>query len=523
VTSDAPAADVPVVPSAPALSGAEPPAGSFRALPRGIRWLCIVFVVAGVASLLRGWLECRSLWYDEATLSNHILESDLSTLFAFIDRQQGAPFGFIIATKLVTNLAGTSEMALRLLPLLSAIACMVLVPVAAARWLTPFAVPVATACIAFSPGFRYYGNEAKPYGPDALIMLLILMAGEPFLRGTIPLRKTVLPAVLGALALWFSFPAIFGLASIGVFGALAALRAKDKDRFLAVVAPAAAWLLMFLGLCALTLNQLHGNEYLEKFWAHGMAPFPPRTKADFLWYSGTAVVILDTPLGVGFPYIAAGILGAGAAFLLLKRPVIGVLLCGPLLFALFASMMTAYPLRQRMVVFMVPILALLLAEGTALLRLPGHRAWTMGLRTLVAAALLLGPAVDLALSFKYPVHREESRQLLEVFAANAGPGDVLWVYDGAIPTFLHNRPRLDLDRWNYRLGIRYRSRGARRADIEGLPPQRRVWALFSHVIGEVGPKDDERDILLRRLLQRRKELQRWNSVGASLHLLGSEN
>ncbi|HEY7362621.1 MAG TPA: hypothetical protein VIE37_00835, partial [Methylomirabilota bacterium] len=91
---------------------------SFTSLDRAIT----ILLVLGVALRLRAYLANRSLWLDESFLALNIINRPFAELRQPLEYVQAAPFGFLYAERLVVELLGASEYALRLLPLLCGIA-----------------------------------------------------------------------------------------------------------------------------------------------------------------------------------------------------------------------------------------------------------------------------------------------------------------------------------------------------------------------------------------------------------------
>src|SRR5438552_2654300 len=96
----------------------------------------------------------------------------------------------------------------------------------------------AVAMAAFSPTLLRYADEAKPYGPDALVTAALVLAALAVAEaGT--RRRWLLLAVTGVVALVASIPAAFVLA--GIAGALALHPPARHTHTRALVACAAGW------------------------------------------------------------------------------------------------------------------------------------------------------------------------------------------------------------------------------------------------------------------------------------------
>ncbi|MEI9953251.1 MAG: hypothetical protein WDO74_30805 [Pseudomonadota bacterium] len=139
------------------------------------------------------------------------------------------------------------------------------------------AQPVALALFATAPPLIVYSAQAKQYSSDVAVALLILwLALKIRDLGPTPARLRSAAAV-GALASWFSQPALFVLAGVS----LALLwdtwqkRSKAGLRALFPLLPMiATWGLSALLVLVLEQRLVSAaqHEYLHRFWASGFMP-----------------------------------------------------------------------------------------------------------------------------------------------------------------------------------------------------------------------------------------------------------
>ena len=76
-------------------------------------WIATAMSVAvGAILRIRQYLAGRSLWIDEAMLALNILNRSYEGLFKKLDYYQGAPIGFLLIQKAVTNFIGEGDVRL---------------------------------------------------------------------------------------------------------------------------------------------------------------------------------------------------------------------------------------------------------------------------------------------------------------------------------------------------------------------------------------------------------------------------
>jgi hypothetical protein len=142
----------------------------------------LVLLLLGTAVRLRQYAGARSLWLDEAFLAESLTtRGPVELVSEPLAYSQSAPLGWLLAVRSVVAVAGTSEQALRLVPLLCGLAALPLAWLLARRLLPAgaesAAVPVVVALVALSPPLIGYSNELKPYSADVAAVLLVVVLG----------------------------------------------------------------------------------------------------------------------------------------------------------------------------------------------------------------------------------------------------------------------------------------------------------------------------------------------------------
>jgi hypothetical protein len=483
-------------------------------------------IALGGVLRLRQYLVNRSLWLDEAMLALNIIERDFRGLLKPLDHEQGAPLGFLQLEKLAATLFGNGELSLRLLPLLAGCASLVLFYLLIRRMLAPAGTLTALALFAISPTLVYYSSEVKQYSFDVFIALLLLLlafraqlslsvAGDPS-----PVTRYLLP-VFGALALWFSHPALFILAAIGAVTLLDNIIQRNRAGILSTLAMGAGWLVSFGALYFVSLRQLSGNEFLLGYWDDYFLPHP----LDVGWMLNAMQALFRNPGGVeGFPSIVFLLIAACGALALFARQkkVTGSLLL-VFVFALAASSVRKYPFAGRMMLFSVPLLFLFL--GAAADWLSGLKLRPRFLAPLMAFALagflLYNPVLASTERFFAPKTPDNIRPAIEFLQQNRKPGDMIYVSYWALPAFRYYAPRFGFSESDFIAGNLYEDTPQALLDeIDGLKGQKRVWILFSHIY-ENGAYN-ERDFVLAHLDEIGEQKRDFRATGTNLYLYNLE-
>jgi len=498
------------------------------------RGLLAAFVVAGVVLRVAQYAVNRSFWADESWLALNIVQRSLGGLSGSLGFNQAAPIGFLAVEKVAGAVFGYSEYALRVFPLLCGIAALPAFVWLARRIVSPPAAAFAVLLLSVSDALIYYSSELKPYETDVLAAVLITAAGVELVRDRRPgdRRAVYVAAAIGLVALPFSFAAAFIAVSVAATLA-AALFLERRWRGWNAVAVVAVMTLAALALAAFAASRV--RHVRQSFEGSG---------SRFMGVSGSSsplhavnVFATDLAAGLGLPQarpwnqiekVAFVCMLLGAVVLIRRQWKHAALLLLPFVLVFAAAGVHVYPLLVRTVLFLLPVVALLIAEGvTAVGRLVPHR---LGVVAAVAVAALLaaGPVSLAATHLVHPRKHEEIKPVLEYMRREWRPGDVLYVHFGAQYALLYYEecgcldlasPRTGGELWPLRavpMGGTQESPAARSrastvvvgryhgndqsAYFRELPTARharRVWFLYTHLSGD--SQVAVADALLRRL------------------------
>ena len=350
--------------------------------PRRSVRIGLALIAAGVAFRFWQLIHTRPLWLDEAWLALNILRRPLQGFFVPLDDNQISPLGFLWSEWLMTRLAGSGELAFRLLPFVGGVVALIALWRLARRLLEPGPALLATGLAAFSPLLIRYSTEVKSYGLDALAAILLLHCtldlAEPAATRSTWLRW----ALIAAFAALVSTPAPFIVGGCAL--ALLLLPRFHRDPAavlrLGVACAPAAFLFVFQFF---TLN--HSAEtttFMQDYWADR---FLEHRLPDALLHVGRVAESLSLSMLFGrdardaIPSWAQAALllvpAAGALSLARRRPFVIVALLAPLGFALCAAVVHLWPLSSRLLLFAAPAVLVSVSAGlAALVRLAPSRA-----------------------------------------------------------------------------------------------------------------------------------------------------
>jgi hypothetical protein len=454
--------------------------------------MALVLVLFGAA--LRTWqyVARGSLWLDEAAIARNILARSYVELLQPLDYAQLAPKGFLFFSKFAVSVFGPNEHALRLYAFLLSLLSLPLFYRLGRQLLPQRAALLALALFAVLGRPIYYASEAKQYSGDIFFAILLLLFAVPVARGKTGARHAIRLGVAGAVAVWFSQPAIFVIAGIALGIALAAIRGRARvDRYFVVM----------LLLCAasaapalgITIDALRPTDaaYMRSFWIDGFMPWPPRNAGDLAWpVRGLFGLFHDV---LGMPVAALGVVISvfgGVVFWRRERSELFMLL-GPIGAALGAGLLHLFPFTAsldgfnklaagngRVLLFTLPSLVSFVVAGLEeLIRSPSRTSRHVGR---AIAALILGAPLYYALT-GIPYTPQDLRPVVAAMVRGAQPGDRLYVYYGAHQAFRIYRPRIPFPDSAIVQGNCHRPAWREYLrEIDALRGRGRLWVLVTH-------------------------------------------
>jgi hypothetical protein len=461
---------------------------SFKAMSPAAKMrnaLIVATVTAGIALRFARFLENPPLGLDEARLALNIAIRSYGELLQPLDHDQSAPLLYLWIQRAAVALFGVHEPTLRLLPLACGVGLVLLTPSTLGRLLSARATIVATLVVAFSPLLIYYSSNVKQYGVEACLTLLVLRLALRCREASYSVGTAAPLTVLGTLLPWLAAPGVFvlsGLASCALadFG-----RGTARAR-LFLLRSVPVWAVSFVLAYLITYKPASRNPYLRHYWKSallnpGQDGFIQRLWAllnENLW--GLALGYPGPP-GRHLPNLAfltvavtlLMVLVAGGRWLLKRHGwSILVLVVGPPVIAIGASVLGIYPLSLRLTLFAAPLVQLVLIAGLHRVMMPlpdahAARAWV-----LTGSALALPLLAISLLQARWGSSPEDIRTLVKELSRQRRHEPV-YVFAGSIPPWLYystdwNAPDLR------RLEFVARVASAGGAAFENAPSRNRV-------------------------------------------------
>ncbi|MFM7447952.1 MAG: glycosyltransferase family 39 protein [Leptolyngbyaceae cyanobacterium] len=396
-----------------------------------LNYLAIFAIGFGVLVRLIQYFSNRSLWRDEASLALNLVHRSYFQLLQPLDHNQAAPPGFLWIEKLALQLFGHSEYSLRLFPLIAGFVSLFAL-YKLGRWgVSELALPMAILLMACLKYPVRYSVQVKQYSSDVMVVLLLCLLLIPLRDRILKIGQTLLIGVLGAIAIWMAYPAIFALGGVEFANLILAPYRKRISLILNRSLAYCIWIVSCVSLYFLTTANAMKNQALQSAWG----PEYPESITDLGWIFVSFRQFFDNPLGFhGIAEETAAIVFLIGCFAFLKSSVFRnnryrlLILVSPILTTLVATYFHKYPFRTRLILFLTPFFILIIVQGISFLLFKSNTfkySWLVGV--IVAFIILLPPTIDAIGLILRPEARTEVRPIIEYIKIHKVPEDGIYV------------------------------------------------------------------------------------------------
>lgn len=515
-----------------------------------------VIICLGILLRLAQYLYNRSLWLDEAMLSSNFVNKTFAQLLQPLDYSQVAPLGFLLSSRLLVEIFGTSEYVLRLFPLLAGVLSLLLFYKVARSYIDTKAILIALVLFALSDRLIYYASEAKQYSSDVAVGLVLYWVIISLQTRHLTAWRIFLFGITGALAAWFSHPVVFVMAGGGAATVVFCLMRRQWPKVRRLLIVYFIWLSSFLICYFSHLRTLSNNEMLVNYWKGRKAfmPLIPQSISDISWFFTAFIKNFSYSVGIYFyeicgirlfppglnrseipaniswlGYVIIGFLAVlllvtlavfllGAISMWTKQKEKFFILLTPALLTLLASGFHKYLFDRRMLLFLVPVVLLFMAQGATYLTTRA-RFNTKTIKIALIGLLFLNPVLCAGYHLIKPRCKEEIKQSLNYVRKHWHENDLLCLYRGARAAFAYYGPRYHFQKNDYIMGICDRDNtGSNIVDWERFHGRERIWLLFSHPEFRKGIADE--DMILEQFDEAGIRLDAFNDIRTSVYLYG---
>jgi dolichyl-phosphate-mannose-protein mannosyltransferase len=455
-------------------------------------WLWKLIIFLGVILRLRLYLENYSFNVDEASIALNIIHRTIYDFTQPLDYNQGAPFGFLVVEKASAFLLGNRDFILRLFPFLAGIFSVYLVYRIANDYFGASGL-FAVFLFAIAGSLVFYPSILKQYSSDVMIALLLHYLTLRCLSRNATNRDMVTFAAVSSMSIWFSHPAVFVLAGIGLTLGIVTIDRRDPNLLVRIIVLGCLWAVSFGSEYYFSLRLLFGNTYLVSYWHNDFMPVRPWDHLK--WFLGTYkswLVMIDPSLTNHYLIrVWSLILIMGTGFLIVRNRILASLTFSPFLITSIAAFLQKYPLRDRLVLYLIPFLLLIFSEGVGCIyflvnKVSRNRMVAVICISIVCVVILWAPTKSALNNFLFPTTIQDIKPVLAYVSKNQEPNDLIYVPVPSIQAFLYYSPFYHLENdtvmiaaYTHANTTKYNDDQTFFDDVIKLVGHDRVWIIFS--------------------------------------------
>ncbi len=457
------------------------------------KFLPWILITIGAVFRLAQYLFNRSLTEGEAPLAMNIIERSYQTLIKPLDYVQAAPIGFLYIEKLCVNIFGNNEYALRIFPLFAGILALFLF-YKILKIIGDYKITLwGLTFFVLNDYLIYFSSEVKPYSSDVFFSLLLIFLLLITIRDNLKISTMIIYEIVGAITIWFSFPAIFVLSGTGIVLLIHIIENKDYKALLIIIIVGIIAFLSLISNYFLCLRHYTEHKELLEFWQKNFIPFPPMSLADLYQIIYLLIRIFKNPGGFSIYNILFALLFfiIGISYLFRNKKTFSIIFIMPIVITILFSIFRLYPFEGRVILFIAPILSIFVSAGIALI----YSILKKDSKLIASSAVLIifiNPTLNACYHLIRPRAPEELRPVLEFLLKNRKEEDRIYIYYGAVNALKYYQTRFLVFPKDYILGIESRDdwTGYYR-DIERLKGNKRVWFIFSHIATHLGGNEEK--------------------------------
>jgi hypothetical protein len=350
---------------------------------------------------------------------------------------------------LVIMAFGTTDRAVRAVPVLCGIATIWVAWWMGVRWMRPVAAVVLVALCGIAQWMTFYALEVKPYSADALFALFLPALAIWAADGTnatrqIDTRRTGVWWIAAAIAQWFSFGATSVTPAIALILFATAWRRNGQRGAILAGAQGVVWLLCFAVQYMLVMRVASGDEFLRTYWAAGFPPEGAGISGALRWLALQAEPIAAHPGATTWRWLFWISAAYGITVLMASHPIMGLVILSVPMSAAVLALLRLIPLHDRLALWIVPALyaAIAVAAGDIFDRLRAPRssrpvvAIAASIVLSTGAWVVVGNVVQLGeerIIVSGDNHGLHDGRAVRVWESQRQPGDVLLTNHFTLP------------------------------------------------------------------------------------------
>ena len=438
------------------------------------RILAIFLITLGISIRLYHFIMNRSIWLDEAMLSNNIINRSYIQLLQPLDERQIAPIGFLMVQKFFISTFGVSEYSLRAFPLIAGILSIILFYFLLRKIGGERFACAGLLFFIFGKLLIYHSTEAKQYYMDVFVFIISYYYLHLKTTDFNSLKSVICKGLLGAILIWFSHCTVFFLASIGIILAIEILFHRNFSSVSGFMIMVVLWLGSF-GINYYFFLSNHSSQSIQEsaFMVAGYLPPEGSLAGKIGWLMPLLKQSVTYPLNIDSLYPLLILISIGLWFVIVTKEYRLLALILPFLIHILLSFLYIYPFGGRFNLYFGAAAILFISLGLKAVAVK-LKMFGLLIALIIITFLIYNPA---KYSFK-TVEFEEMKSALRYIQEHKNDNDLLYIHFASMPAYRFYKETFPLKNLEIIEGsVAYD--GFER-DFHLVSGKERVWVLLTH-------------------------------------------
>lgn len=402
--------------------------------------ICKTIILYGIILRLIAYLSHRSLWLDETFVYYNIVEHSFAELLGRLDYHQFIPLGYLYLLKTLSLFFGLSENILRLPSFLFGVLSIFAYYSLSKQFFKEKLLILSVALFCFCEPLIYYSTDAKQYCSDVLFTILALHATIRLTNVEMTLKRSLIYGLIGSLCILFSHAATIVIFSCGLCLLFKFILNKDRSNSAKVGLSIMIWETIFILLFIFSYTKtLHSDMTLRYAVSYfGIKPVYPydRMIQDML-----RVTELD-PFEIFKYLVPIGFIGVFNKNRFYFSTVFSIYI-----FTLIASYARFYPNVQRLLLFTIPLLIIIMCSSVEFIikSLKASKNLKSITLTIITIALISSPFLNTSKRIFSPRNNEEIEVVMDYISKRAKKDDVIFLFPNSSYAFKYYAEKYNLN------------------------------------------------------------------------------
>jgi len=409
-----------------------------RLIAKIVNFLCsypfhLFLIGIGIGLRFNQYLINHPLGLDETYVAIQTLARTWEEIFSFYrhpNTQPLAPLYFYVLVKSLVLLLGNNEYVLRLSSFVCSMGSVLLFYRILRKYFDKGVVTLALAFFVLADSLIRFAGIVKYYSLDVFVSLTLIYFCEKYLwQREIKPKTWLWWGVLGSMAIWTSYGSIFILTGIGLV--LFFKNRHEARQRLFVVGMGMMWFLNFFILSKASLRFMTSSQRLLQMWddyKHAFLPASATFLTFIIWVKDAVLNMFVNPGGMLFPVLGLIIFIVGLIVVFFKNRTRFYFYLSWFLLLLTMAALRKFPFYGRMLLFFIPIVYIVIAEGLVFL-IKQRPPWGTGVAAGIIMVLLANPLYKAGYHLTHNRYQDcsNSNFLLKIFKEKYVPGDFIFI------------------------------------------------------------------------------------------------